>query len=107
MRPEKLQQLERSLTNLEAAIDGVHKRFTERNDVPEHIIKRINQYRDICARQHILCSELKFDIEEQDIEQVAQQIKVINGLSSMLVDDVKQLLSGMQNQQAFDEQVIN
>jgi hypothetical protein len=107
MRPEKLQQLERSLKNLEDAIKGVHKRFTERNDVPEHIITRINQYSDICARQHILCAELKFELEEQDIEQVAQQIKVINGLSAMLVEDVKQLLSGMQNQQTFDEQVIN
>lgn len=98
MKTDKLQQLAKSLENLEHAIQSVYERFAAKEDISSDVLKRIDQYKDICAYQHVLCNDLKFDIEEENVEQVAQQVKVINGLSSLLVEDVKQLLEGMRSE---------
>lgn len=95
MKNDKLKQLAKSLTNLEHAIQSVYDRFASKDDVPNEVLERIDQYKDICAYQHVLCEDLKEDLSAENVEQVAQQVKVINGLSSLLVEDVKQLLEGM------------
>jgi hypothetical protein len=98
MKTNKLEQLAKSLENLEHAIQSVYERFAAKEDISGDVLKRIDQYKDICAYQHVLCNDLKFDIEEENVEQVAQQVKVINGLSALLVEDVKQLLEGMKSE---------
>lgn len=97
MKNDKLKQLAKSLTNLENAIQSVYDRFAAKEDVPNEVLERIDQYKDICAYQHVLCHDLKEDLSAENVEQVAQQVKVINGLSSLLVEDVKQLLEGMRS----------
>ncbi len=82
-----------SFDKLENCISVTESVLKQKPEVPEDVIKRINQYSEIVSKQRRLAEELRGYLAEQNWDQVSRHIKLINGLSSMIRDDAQQILA--------------
>ena len=83
-----------SFNELERCINLTKEVLAAKKSVPAEVIERVNQYSSIVARQRELAHGLKVHIDEQNWEEVARHVKLINGLSSMIRDDAQAILLG-------------
>ena len=84
---ESFDELDRCIAHTRTVLE--HKR-----GVPEDILQRVSQYTDIVAKQRNLASDLRSFLAEQNWEEVARHVRLINGLSSMIRDDAQAILTG-------------
>ncbi|MFN8389196.1 MAG: hypothetical protein U0136_02760 [Bdellovibrionota bacterium] len=84
---ESFDELDRCIAHTREVLE--HKR-----GVPNDVLHRVSQYSDIVAKQRNLASGLRGHLAEQNWEEVARHVRLINGLSSMIRDDAQAILSG-------------
>ena len=97
MSESLVNKLLESFDELDRCITVTQEVLAQRDKVPVDVIARVNQYSDIVAKQRILAFELKKHLEEQNWDEVARHVRLINGLSSMIRDDAQAILSGAYN----------
>ena len=97
-RPEVdlIERLMSSFGDLERAISRARAELARTGRVPGEVFDRLDSYDDIIARQRSLTEDLGQFVRSGDVEQVVQRVAVINGLSGMIIDDAKAILSAFQ-----------
>lgn len=97
MESKIIEKLFASFTELEGAITKARATFESRDSVPESVVRRLESYDTILAKQRHLASALCDAIAQKDWDEVSRHVTLINGLSAMIRDDAKAILSAISN----------
>ena len=92
-----------SFDELDRCISVTQQVLSSREEVPSDVIRRVNQYSEIVAKQRLLAVELKRFLADQNWDEVARHVRLINGLSGMIRDDAQAILAGHYQSVAVDE----
>lgn len=84
-----------SFTDLETAIESAKNTLAAKATIPPEVVKRLNSYDSILARQRVLATSLCEFIHKGDWEEVSRHVGLINGLSAMIRDDARAILSAL------------
>ena len=95
MEPRIIENLVASCTELEGAITQARLTFRSRESVPEGVVKRLESYDTILSKQRSLAVALCEAIAQTDWDEVTRHVTLINGLSAMIRDDAKAILSAI------------
>lgn len=90
-----VERLFTSFTELETAIESAKDTLSARGTVPEEVIQRLNSYDGILTKQRRLATSLCDHIHKGNWDEVTRLVGLINGLSSMIRDDAKSILSSL------------
>ena len=94
MSESLVKKLLESFDELDRCITVTKEVLSTKDNVPEDVLKRVEQYADIVTKQRGLAVELRDHISTQNWEEVSRHVKLINGLSTMIRDDAHAILSG-------------
>lgn len=95
MESNILERLFASFTELETAITKARNTFKTRSSVPENVVKRLESYDSILAKQRSLAVSLCEAISRKNWDEVNRNVGLINGLSAMIRDDAKAILAAV------------
>lgn len=87
-----IERLYASFGELERAISSAKSTLAEKESVPVEIMKRIESYDGILAKQRDLAAKLCECISSGNWDEVARHVSLINGLSGMIRDDARAIL---------------
>ena len=90
-----INRLFQSFQDLEKAIGGAKKTLEEKEDVPPEVVERLNSYDGILEKQRGLAKVLCEHIQEGNWDEVSRHVGLINGLSAMIRDDARAILSSL------------
>ena len=90
-----IDRLFQSFEDLEKAIGGARKTLEERDGIPPEVVERLNSYDNILEKQRNLAQSLCDSIKDGDWDEVSRQVGLINGLSAMIRDDARAILSSL------------
>ncbi len=88
-----IQKLLSSFDELERAILSARDTFSRTVVPPAGMLERIQVYETILAKQRSLADELCRHVTLGDWQEVSRHVQLINGLSSMIRDDAKEILA--------------
>ena len=95
MQNNIIEKLFGSFSELEQAINQAKSTLAEKDAIPEEIMERLDSYDGILVKQRRLAHELCEHIAKEDWEEVNRCVGLINGLSSMIRDDARAILSSL------------
>lgn len=95
MNNSVVERLFASFGELEKAIISAKKTLAARSTVPEEIVKRLDSYDTILAKQRNLAASLCDHIRGGNWDEVSRHVSLINGLSAMIRDDARAILSAL------------
>lgn len=90
-----IERLFSSFTELETAISGAKQTLSQKPAVPREVFDRLNSYDGILAKQRALAKELCTHISAGNWDEVSRNVSIINGLSSLIRDDARAILSSL------------
>ena len=93
MADSLVEKLITSFDELERCIEVTKQVLGEKDDVPEDVLVRVEQYSGIVAKQRSLTGELQDCLDREDWAEVSRRVRIINGLSSMIRDDAQGILA--------------
>lgn len=95
MESNIIERLFASFTELEAAITKARGTLKTRESVPEGVVRRLESYDSILAKQRSLATALCESIAQKNWDEVNRHVTLINGLSAMIRDDAKAILEAL------------
>lgn len=96
-------RLLQSFSDLEKAIEGAKSNLKENIKIPDSVLERLESYSDILDRQRELARILEAHVTAGNLSEVSRHITLINGLSGMIIDDARGLLSGLSGQDEISD----
>lgn len=84
-----------SFTELEVAIDSARKTLVAKGFQTPEILNRLSSYDSILSKQRTLAGTLAEAISKGNWDEVSRQVGLINGLSAMIRDDARAILSSL------------
>ena len=88
-----IQKLFASFNDLVRAIVLAKDALEKRPSTPPDVLRRIEAYGDILHKQKELATALCCHSTMGNLDEVSRHIKIINGLSVMIRDDAKEILT--------------
>lgn len=108
MQSHIVERLLASFTDLETAIHSAKKTLAAKGNIPDEIIERLDSYDGILTKQRNMAKELCQFIDAGNWEEVNRSVGIINGLSAMIRDDARSILSALSmNSDKEDEEPVN
>ncbi|MCB9030609.1 MAG: hypothetical protein H6619_06115 [Deltaproteobacteria bacterium] len=95
-----------SFSDLERAIGSAKETLEQKEYVPEQIIERVASYDNILAKQRRLAKELCTHINSGNWDEVSRHVNLINGLSAMIRDDARAILSALSGNAEIDHNEV-
>jgi hypothetical protein len=95
MESNIIERLFASFSELETAITKARSTFKSRSSVPDTVIRRLESYDTILAKQRSLAVTLCEAISRKNWDEVNRNVTLINGLSAMIRDDAKAILAAV------------
>ena len=95
MQVSIIERLFSSFTDLEKAIHSARETLAERESVPEEVMARLKSYDSILAKQRGLAETLCSHIRGGNWDEVTRHVSLINGLSAMIRDDARAILTSL------------
>jgi hypothetical protein len=95
MESNIIERLFESFTELESAISKARVTLNQRESVPSGVLRRLESYDTILAKQRSLAVALCEAIAKKDWDDVTRNVSLINGLSAMIRDDAKAILEAI------------
>lgn len=95
MESNIVERLFQSFVDLESAIDSAKNTLKNKESVPREIVERLNSYDGILLKQRTLAHELSDLMKLGKWDEVSRHVSLINGLSAMIRDDAKAILSAL------------
>ena len=92
-----------SFHELERAILTAKATLETKDQPPADLLTRIDSYQQILEKQRTLATTLCGHVSLGNWDEVARHIKLINGLSSMIRDDAREILAAVNNPPASAE----
>lgn len=88
-----IERLFASFTELEQAIDSAKDTLARKDNVPQQIFERLQSYDGILVKQRSLALALREHMNSGNWDEVSRHVSLINGLSAMIRDDARSILS--------------
>ena len=95
MESNIIERLFESFTELESAITKARTTLSQRDSVPAGVVRRLESYDSILAKQRSLAVELCEAIAKKHWDHVTRTVSLINGLSAMIRDDARAILQAI------------
>ena len=95
MESNIIERLFASFTELESAITKARSTLKTRETVPNEVVRRLESYDSILAKQRSLAVALCESIAQKNWDEVNRHVSLINGLSAMIRDDAKAILEAL------------
>ncbi len=95
MESNIIERLFASFSELETAISKARTTFQSRESVPATVVRRLESYDTILAKQRSLAVTLCEAISRKNWDEVNRNVTLINGLSAMIRDDAKAILAAV------------
>jgi hypothetical protein len=89
-----INRLFESFNELERAIASARQTLEQKSEPPKDLLARIGTYEQILDKQRSLATALCGHSSLGNWGEVSRHIKLINGLSAMIRDDAREILSG-------------
>ena len=98
-----------SFNELEHAIESAKATLAKKKAVPEEIVRRLNSYDGILSKQRVLATSLCEHINKGNWDEVTRHVGLINGLSAMIRDDARAILSSvsLNSDQSTEDEITN
>ena len=90
-----IERLFASFADLEKAICSAKETLAKKESIPEEIVKRLNSYDGILAKQRALAVTLCEHVNSGNWDEVTRHVGLINGLSAMIRDDARAILGSL------------
>ena len=90
-----IERLFTSLNHLDEAINKAKNHLKDKEIVPKELLDRINSYDEILLKQKSLANALSEHINNKNIDEINRHVLLINGLSEMIRDDARDILSSL------------
>ena len=90
-----IERLFESFVHLERAIKVARETVDKHGDTRADTLARIDKYEEILTKQRSLATALCGYASMGKWEEVSRHIKLINGLSTMIRDDAKEIVLGL------------
>lgn len=90
-----IERLFASFGDLEKAIEGAKATLAKRESVPAELMERLGSYDGILIKQRALAITLCDHINKGDWDEVTRHVGLINGLSALIRDDARAILSSL------------
>ena len=104
MESNIIERLFASFSELEEAITKARGTLSQRDAIPEGVMRRLESYDSILAKQRGLAQSLCDAIGRKDWDEVSRNVGLINGLSAMIRDDARAILEAIsQNSDGLTE----
>lgn len=97
MQYQKLDRFYASIAELESSFAHVRKQLRASQSVPVFVLERLDTYHEICSRQKEYGEALRLHLADENFEEVAHKIKLINALSLMIMEDVQEFILQLQD----------
>jgi hypothetical protein len=101
-----IERLFASFNELEGAITKARETFKRRESIPDTVIKRLESYDTILAKQRALAVSLCESISKRDWDEVNRNVGLINGLSAMIRDDARAILAAVTVSDELEEKEL-
>ncbi len=95
MQDSIIDRLFSSFTDLERAIESAKSTLAQKESVPAEIVERLSSYDGILEKQRNLATSLCDHISKGNWDEVSRHVGLINGLSAMIRDDARTILSSL------------
>ena len=99
---DTLNKLFASLDDLDNAINNA-KKILVAKDSSKRLLDRMDTYSEILSKQRALANTLSEKIKTNEVESISRIVSIISGLSFMLRDDTKEILSSKRFSQALED----
>ncbi len=90
-----IERLYASFSDLEQAIHSAKATLATKTKVPDEVMTRLNSYDGILLKQRLLANDLRVHMAKGNWNEVARHVSLINGLSAMIRDDARAILSSL------------
>ena len=91
-----INRLFESFNELERAIQTAKSTLEKKKEPPKDLLERIFNYEQILSKQRNLATSLCGHSALGNWDEVARHVRIINGLSAMIRDDAREILSRTQ-----------
>lgn len=95
MESNMIERLFASFTELESAIQKARSTFEAKDSIPESVVKRLDSYDTILAKQRSLATSLCEAVAQKNWDEVNRNVTLINSLSAMIRDDARAILTSV------------
>jgi hypothetical protein len=95
MSMDIIERLFSSFSELETAIESAKQTLLKKENVPEEVFERLGSYDGILAKQRSFAVALREHIESGNWDEVSRHVSIINGLSGLIRDDARSILSSL------------
>lgn len=93
--PNIIERLFTSFSDLEDSINNAKITLAAKGEIPSHVVERLSSYDSILGKQRRLALQLAKHMSDGNWDEVARHVGLINGLSSMIRDDARSILSSL------------
>ena len=93
MAYDTVQKLFQSLDELERAITIAKRSLESRPETDEELLERVHYYEEMLGKQRKLAEGMCEYIKQENWVEVTRHVKLINGLSSLIHDDARELIA--------------
>jgi hypothetical protein len=90
-----IERLFSSFTDLEKAIHSARSTLEQRESISPQVLERLRSYDDILGKQKKLAETLCGHIKDGNWDEVTRHVGLINGLSAMIRDDARAILTSL------------
>ena len=101
-----VQRLFQSFVELERAIKFAKMTLKKKQNVPAHLLKRIDEYETILEKQRTLATALCGHACLGNWDEVARHVRIINGLSGMIRDDAREVIAGAETETIVEAETV-
>jgi len=101
-----IKRLFQSFNELERAIHSAKHSLEKKEGTPSEVLERIGTYEEILEKQRNLASALCGHAYMGNWHEVSRHVQLINGLSAMIRDDAREILSGFRPTLSRDEKEV-
>ena len=108
MQNNILERLLASIQNLEETISQARGTLAAAANAPTDVLSRLESYKGICEMQRRCAHSIGAEIRSGNFQEVTRLVNLINGLSAMILDDVKVVVARvLETPNAQGEQLFN
>ncbi len=87
-----------SIKGLQGSIESVSDNLSLKGQLSPHLEERLLSYRKICDMQLRFTDDVRRHLCEKNYSEVTRLTNLINGLSAMILDDVRLIIASLAGQ---------
>ena len=93
-----IERLTLALENLQLSINEVKNRLQCKGQLSPQLHERLDSYSKMCDMQLRFTNDIQQSLQHKDYSEVTRLTNLINGLSAMILDDIRMIIGTLSGQ---------